>query len=127
MKIESAFRVALVSKPAACSLVLGEQTGKLIFRRMALSASISSKCAFASQEGQADFFAFSISFVSIDAIISSTARSVLAHFHRLLALGASLQDNTLVIVDIVLSTRHGEVLRCSEADEKIKNIKLQRK
>jgi hypothetical protein len=105
--IETALRVALVAKPTTRALVLCKEAGMIRLVWMDLSASNTRKRALAGQERQTNFFRLSALLMSIDAIRPSTTCSIFTHSHGRRALGASLKGDTLVIVNIVLSARHG--------------------
>lgn len=108
VEVQAPIRVTFVTEAAPGALVLGNQSCFFLFLGMALSATIVLERTLARQERQTDLLSFAQVFMAIDAISSCTTRPIFAHLHAGLQLRGRLEMNSLVVVNIVLSARHGE-------------------
>ena len=78
MQIKAPIGITLVSEPTASSLVLGDETGFLIFLGMSFTTTAILKGTFPCQKGQTNFIPLDNSFVTVNAIGSRTPGTVFA-------------------------------------------------
>lgn len=104
VQIKASLSATLVTKSTASALVLGNQPIELLLLRVAPSASLMGKSTLPSQKGKTNFFALAPFFMSIDAIFAGASYAVLTKSHDSSFLW--LQGDTVIVVGVVLSTRH---------------------
>ena len=113
MQVQTAVRETLVAMTTLDLLILRLETLDLLGRRVTLATAFGFVGALACEKEDAHTVALlavfsTIVIVAIDASRTIASCAVFAHFHTALSAFSSLKVEALAVVQVVLSSRHGE-------------------
>jgi uncharacterized membrane protein len=125
MQKETRVSVAIIAKSATDLLVLYKEPSRFFFAGMAFTTTLIFEGTFASKKEDTDGIATLVVTVivsrilmTIDTVRTSTTIAIFAHLHNLIGLFATTSSATIlvsglemkspIVVNIILSTSHGE-------------------